>query len=58
MQGADVLAILTEWNEFRAIDLAEMRRRMSGNAIVDLRNVVSPSAARDAGFTYSGICRA
>ena len=58
VQGADVLAILTEWNEFRAIDLAEMRRRMSGNAIVDLRNVVSPSAARDAGFTYSGIGRA
>ncbi len=57
VRGADVLAILTEWNEFRAIDLVQARSRMNGNAIVDLRNVVSPAAAREAGFTYSGIGR-
>ena len=57
VRGADVLAILTEWNEFRAIDLAQARELMTGNAIVDLRNVVSPAAAREAGFAYSGIGR-
>ena len=57
VRGADVLAILTEWNEFRAIDLGQARSRMAGNAIVDLRNVVNPAAAREAGFTYSGIGR-
>ena len=57
VRGADVLAILTEWNEFRAIDLTQARKLMTGNAIVDLRNVVNPAAAREAGFTYSGIGR-
>jgi UDPglucose 6-dehydrogenase len=56
-QGADVLAVVTEWNEFRALDLKEARRRMTGNALVDMRNVFQPDAVRDAGFVYSGIGR-
>lgn len=57
LEGADVLTVVTEWNEFRALDLADARKRMAGNAIVDLRNIFQPEAARDAGFTYSGIGR-
>jgi UDPglucose 6-dehydrogenase len=56
-QGADVLAVVTEWNEFRALDLAEARKRMTGNALVDLRNVFRPEAARSAGFAYTSIGR-
>ena len=57
-EGADVLVVVTEWNEFRALDLKEARRRMSGNALVDLRNVFQPDFARQAGFVYSSIGRA
>jgi UDPglucose 6-dehydrogenase len=56
-QGADVLVVVTEWNEFRALDLDVMRARMAGNALVDLRNIFQPEAARAAGFTYQGIGR-
>ncbi len=55
--GANVLAVVTEWNEFRALDLDAMRGAMSGAALVDLRNVFQPAQARDAGFTYSSIGR-
>ncbi|MEQ1714639.1 MAG: UDP-glucose/GDP-mannose dehydrogenase family protein [Hyphomicrobium sp.] len=55
--GADVLALLTEWNEFRALDLNEARRRMTGSALVDMRNIFSPAVAEAAGFTYRGIGR-
>ena len=55
--GAHVLAVVTEWNEFRALDLEAARQRMAGAALVDLRNIFQPSAARAAGFTYEGIGR-
>ncbi len=56
-EGAHALVIVTEWNEFRALDLAALRNAMAGNAIVDLRNVMQPALAREAGFTYSSIGR-
>ncbi|ODR95882.1 UDP-glucose 6-dehydrogenase [Methyloceanibacter stevinii] len=56
-QGADVLLVLTEWNEFRALDLKQLRSAMSGDVLVDMRNVYSPRHAQDAGFSYSGIGR-
>ncbi len=56
-KGAHALVIVTEWNEFRALDLASVRAAMAGDAIVDLRNVIQPALAREAGFTYSGIGR-
>ena len=58
IDGADALVILTEWNEFRALDLAEVRRRMRGTAFVDLRNVYRPGDAAAAGFDYVSIGRA
>lgn len=57
LNNADVLVVLTEWNEFRALDLAAVREAMAGNTIVDLRNVFRASAAREAGFEYSGVGR-
>ena len=56
-QGADAVAILTEWDEFRALDLARLRDAMRAPVLVDLRNVYPPDEARAAGFTYSGIGR-
>ena len=55
--GADALVVVTEWDEFRGIDLGEMARRMRGNALVDLRNVYDPAEAARAGLNYRGIGR-
>jgi len=57
-QGADVLVVITEWNEFRAMDPARLAQAMRGRVVVDLRNIYDPAAMRAAGFTYSGIGRA
>ena len=56
-EGADVIIVLTEWNEFRALDLKRVRQRMAGNVIVDLRNMYSRSLAEEAGFIYHGVGR-
>jgi UDPglucose 6-dehydrogenase len=56
-EAADVTVVVTEWNEFRALDLEALKRRMKGDVLVDLRNVYAPAQARAAGFTYSGIGR-
>jgi len=53
--GACVLVILTEWDEFRWLDLAKVRTRMDGHRIVDARNILEPAAARRAGFSYEGV---
>jgi UDPglucose 6-dehydrogenase len=54
---ADATVVLTEWNEFRALDLAALAATMRGRALVDLRNVFSAREAEAAGFDYSGIGR-
>jgi UDPglucose 6-dehydrogenase len=55
--GADVLVVLTEWPEFRDLDLAKVASVMSTPAIVDTRNMLEPQAARAAGLTYLGMGR-
>jgi UDPglucose 6-dehydrogenase len=55
--GADAAIVLTEWNEFRALDLAALKATMRGDVLVDLRNVYRPDLARAAGFSYSSIGR-
>jgi len=55
--GADALVILTEWNEFRALDLARLAGAMRGRVMVDLRNIYLPEDARSAGFAYSSVGR-
>jgi UDPglucose 6-dehydrogenase len=54
-EHADVLVVLTEWNEFRALDLKQLRLLMIGNVLVDLRNMYPKALAEDAGFAYHGI---
>ena len=56
-KGADVLAVVTEWNEFRRLDLGRVKRAMRRRAIVDLRNVYDPAAIRRLGFTYTSVGR-
>jgi len=56
-EGADILLVLTEWNEFRAVDLKQMRKVMRGDVLVDLRNVYPPALAVAADFTYGGVGR-
>ena len=55
--GADALVIVTEWDEFRAIDLGKLAERMNGKVLVDLRNVYERDEAERAGLTYYGIGR-
>ncbi len=55
--NADVLVLLTEWNEFRALSPTRLATVMRGKVIVDLRNVYDPAAMREAGFDYRSIGR-
>ncbi|PKP74414.1 MAG: UDP-glucose 6-dehydrogenase [Alphaproteobacteria bacterium HGW-Alphaproteobacteria-6] len=57
-EGADVVVILTEWNEFRALDLARLAAAMAVPRMADLRNVYSAADAQAAGFqAYAGVGR-
>ena len=57
-QGADAVVILTEWNEYRGLDLERMVRKMATPRMADLRNVYSRQEALDAGFVqYTSIGR-
>ena len=56
-QGADLLVVITEWNEFRALAPDRLREAMRGDLIVDLRNMYEPAAMQAAGFRYHSIGR-
>jgi len=56
-EGADAVVIVTEWDEFRALDLETLAARMRGKALVDLRNVWDPHEAERAGLSYFGVGR-
>ncbi|HSR00674.1 MAG TPA: UDP-glucose/GDP-mannose dehydrogenase family protein [Sphingomicrobium sp.] len=55
--NADALVIVTEWDEFRALDLEKMAQLLKGKVLVDLRNVYDRSDAEEAGLTYFGVGR-
>ena len=55
--GADALVIVTEWDEFRALDLRRMRQAMAGAALIDLRNIYDRQAVVQAGLSYRGVGR-
>jgi UDPglucose 6-dehydrogenase len=57
MIDADALAILTEWNAFRALDVERMKGLMRGNVVVDLRNIYRPEDMAAAGIRYTSIGR-
>ena len=56
--GAEAVAVLTEWNEFRNLDLKELKKVMEGNILLDFRNVFDPDTAVSHGFVYLGRGRA
>ena len=56
-EGADALVIVTEWDEFRALDLDRVAASLRGKILVDLRNVYDREEAEAAGLTYYGIGR-
>ena len=58
MEGADALAILTEWDEFRALDLERIKGLMVQPVLVDLRNIYEPSEVARKGFRYVDVGRA
>ncbi len=55
--GADALVILTEWDQFRALDLDRVKTLMTGSALIDLRNVYRPAELKGRGFQYTSIGR-
>ncbi len=56
-EGADVLVIITEWNEFRALDLKRLKSIMNAPVLVDLRNIYTLEEATNAGFAYTSVGR-
>lgn len=57
LTGADALAIVTEWNQFRALDLDRVKAALKTPLVVDLRNIYDPINMRSRGFVYHGIGR-
>jgi UDPglucose 6-dehydrogenase len=55
--GADAVALITEWDAYRALDLRKLRAVMNGDALIDLRNIYRPVEAEKAGFSYHSIGR-
>lgn len=57
IRDADVLVIITEWNQFRALDMAKVKELLKAPKIVDLRNIYEPQDMRELGFEYVGVGR-
>ncbi len=57
VEGVDAIALITEWDAFRALDLQRIKSLVRSPVMVDLRNVYDPAEVREEGFTYSSIGR-
>lgn len=57
INGADALVIVTEWNQFRALDMERVKKLLRTPKIADLRNIYEPSDMRELGFEYTGVGR-
>jgi UDPglucose 6-dehydrogenase len=57
VNGADALVFVTEWNQFRALDMLRIRDLMKSPKIADLRNIYEPEDMREMGFKYVGVGR-
>ena len=55
--GADMMVIITEWNQFRALDMEKVKKLLKAPKIADLRNVYEPEDMRELGFEYVGVGR-
>ncbi|WP_421866530.1 UDP-glucose dehydrogenase family protein [Parvibaculum sp.] len=56
-KDANAVVIITEWNEYRALDIAELSSTMKEKVMVDLRNIYRPEDMENAGFSYTGVGR-
>lgn len=57
IEGADALVIVTEWNEFRALDLRRVKRLLKSPILVDLRNIYRAEEMAKLGFSYTSVGR-
>jgi UDPglucose 6-dehydrogenase len=57
IRGADILVIITEWNQFRALDMERVKSLLNAPKIADLRNIYEPEDMRELGFEYVGVGR-
>ena len=57
IKNAEILIIMTEWNEFRQIDLVKVKKIMKNPILLDGRNIYEPEKARELGFVYQGVGR-
>ena len=57
MKGCDALIILTEWNQFRALDLKKVKALLKNPTLIDFRNNYNPKELIDFGFNYSSVGR-
>ena len=57
VDGADAMVIITEWDQFRALDMSRIKAAMKSNVVIDLRNIYSPEDMAKRGFAYTSIGR-
>ena len=57
MDGADALVLITEWNEFRGLDLGRVKSLLRQPLVIDLRNIYKPEEMIEAGLVYHSIGR-
>lgn len=57
IDGADAMVIITEWDQFRALDLDRVKQALKSNVIIDLRNIYAPEDMARKGFAYTSIGR-
>jgi len=55
--GADALVIITEWNSYRALDLAKVKKLLKAPIVIDLRNIYRPDEMAQFGFNYTSLGR-
>ena len=57
LKGAEIMVLVTEWNEYRNLNLHKAKELMNGNIILDTRNLLDPLQAKERGFVYEGVGR-
>jgi UDPglucose 6-dehydrogenase len=58
VQGADAVVMITEWDQFRALDFDRIKDALKAPVVIDLRNIYRPEDIRAKGFTYVSVGRA
>ena len=57
VNNVDGVVVMTEWNEFRSLDLKKIKSKMSGNIFLDTRNIISMEELSSVGFIYDNVGR-